>query len=204
MAGAVFSGKAYRSLWSLLPAAAALFLPESVWAAEAGAHHKAFSATEELFKVVNTLIVAGILYKVAFVPIRQFLKDRREGIRKALEEARAAREEAEGRLAEQRAKVGDLEIELARVRAQGEAERAAMRERLQGEQEDQARRLLEQAKTTIALEASKARAELRGQAASLALRLAEEMLKKELDEADQERFVENYLARLHDRNGGGL
>ena len=200
----MFSKIKFSSLSGLPVLAAALLGAEWAMAAEAGAHAKAFSFTEELFKLVNTLIVVGILYKVAYHPIRNFLKDRREGIRKALEESRAAREEAEKELAEQRSKVADLEAELVRVREQGEKERAMMRERLEEEQENQARRLLEQTKTTIELEASKARAELQNQAASLALSLAEEMLKKELGEADQERFVENYLARLEDRNGGSL
>ena len=198
----MFSEKKYSSLFSLLIFGAALLSAEWVLAADAGAHAKAFSFTEELFKLVNTLIVVGILYKVAFNPIKNFLKDRREGIRKALEEARAAREEAEKQLAEQRSKVADLEAELMRVRDQGKKERAAMQERLEKEQENQAQRLLEQTRTTIELEATKARAELQNQAASLALNLAEEMLKKELGEADQERFVENYLANIEDRNGG--
>ena len=198
----MFLEKKYSSLFSLLIFGAALLSAEWVLAADAGAHAKAFSFTEELFKLVNTLIVVGILYKVAFNPIKNFLKDRREGIRKALEEARAAREEAEKQLAEQRSKVADLEAELMRVRDQGKKERAAMQERLEKEQENQAQRLLEQTRTTIELEASKARAELQNQAASLALNLAEEMLKKELGEADQERFVENYLANIEDRNGG--
>jgi len=200
----VFSKIKFSSLSGLLVLAVALLGAEWAMAAEAGAHAKAFSFTEEFFKLVNTLIVVGILYKVAYHPIRNFLKDRREGIRKALEESRAAREEAEKQLAEQRSKVADLEAELVRVREQGEKERAAIRERLEEEQENQAQRLLEQTRTTIELETSKARAELQNQAASLALSLAEEMLKKELGEADQERFVENYLARLEDRNGGSL
>ncbi|MYA95988.1 MAG: F0F1 ATP synthase subunit B [Nitrospinae bacterium] len=200
----MFSKIKFSSLSGLLVLAAALLSAEWAMAAEAGAHAKAFSFTEELFKLVNTLIVVGILYKVAYHPIRNFLKDRREGIRKALEESRAAREEAEKQLAEQRSKVADLEAELVRVREQGEKERAMMRERLEEEQENQAQRLLEQTRTTIELESSKARAELQNQAASLALSLAEEMLKKELGEADQERFVENYLAKLEDRNGGSL
>ncbi len=194
----------YCSLSGLLVLAVALLCTEWVWAAEAGAHAKAFSFTEELFKLINTLIVVGILYKVAYHPIRNFLKDRREGIRKALEDSEAARKEAEKELAEQRSKVADLEAELVRVREQGGKERTAMRERLEEEQENQAQRLLEQTRTTIELEASKARAELQNQAASLALNLAEEMLKNELGEADQERFVENYLAKLGDRNGGSL
>ncbi len=166
------------------------------------AEAKTFSLTEEGFKFVNTLIVLLILYKSAFVPLKNYLRDRREGIRNALAEAKAAREEAEKQLAEQRDKVADLEAELARVREQGRREREVMRERLEAEQESQAQRLLEQTRTTIELEASKARAELRGRAASLALGLAEEMLEKELGEEDQKRFVENYLTQMGERNGG--
>ncbi len=190
----------WRWLLPGLALAAALLPPECALAA--AAHHKAFSLTEELFKLVNTLVVAGILYKFAFHPIKNFLKDRREEVRRALEEARAGREAAEKELAEQREKVADLEAELDRVREQGESERAAMREKLEEERESQVSRLLEQTRSTIQLEASRARAELRSRAAGLALGLAEEMLKKELGEADQERFVENYLAGLDKRNGG--
>ena len=110
----MFSEKKYGGLLGLLVVAAVLLSAEWALAAEAGAHHKAFSFTEELFKVVNTLIVVGILYKFAFTPIKNFLKDRREGVRKALEESQAAREEAEKQLAEQRDKVADLEAELVR------------------------------------------------------------------------------------------
>ncbi len=189
---------------AVLFVAAALFSPESAWAAEAGAHHKPFSFTEELFKVINTLIVVAILYKVAFRPIQNFLKDRREGVRRALEEAKASRAEAEEQLAAQRDKVAGLEAEILRVREQGEREREEMRTRLEEERESQARRLLEQTRTTIGLEISKARAALQSQAASLALRLAEDMLKRELNEADRERLVARYLDKLGHRNGGSL
>lgn len=201
MTETVLSAKRRWCLSGLL-LAAALLSPEGALAAEA--HHKAFSFTEELFKLVNTLVVVAILYKFAFHPLKNFLKDRREGVRKALEEARAAREEAEKQLAEQREKVADLEAELARVRDQGEKERGALKERLEEERETQEQRLLDQTRATIELEISKARAELRSQAASLALDLAEEMLKDRLDEADQERFVASYLAELDNRNGGSL
>ena len=201
MTGTVLSAKRRWYLSGLL-LAAALLSPESALAAEA--HHKAFSFTEELFKLVNTLVVVAILYKFAFRPLKNFLKDRRVGVRKALEEAKAAREEAEKQLAEQREKVADLESELARVRDQGEKERGALKERLEEDRETQEQRLLEQTKAAIELEISKARAELRSQAASLALGLAEEMLKDKLDEADQERFVASYLAELDNRNGGAL
>ena len=171
--------------------------------AEAGeVHHKAFSLKEELFKLLNTLIVVAILYKLAARPLRNFMADRREGIRKALAEAELARQEAERQLEQQRSRVADLEAELGRVREMGQKERELLRERLQADQEVQAQRLLDQTKNTIALETTKARAELQNQAALLALGLAEEMLAKSLGPEDQKRFVSDYVAKLDQENGG--
>ncbi|MBI3127654.1 MAG: ATP synthase F0 subunit B [Candidatus Tectomicrobia bacterium] len=190
-------------LAGLALAALPLLAPGLAFAAEAGeAHHKSFNLTEELFKLLNTLIVVGILYKLAARPLRNFLAERREGIRKALAEAERARQEAERQLEVQRTRVAGLEAELGQVRETGRKERDLLRERLQADQEAQAKRLLEQAKSTIALEATKARADLQNQAALLALGLAEDMLAKNLGPEDQKRFVEDYVAKLDKRNGG--
>ena len=143
-----------------------------------------------------------ILYKVAAKPLVQFFQDRRDGIRTALADAKAARAEAEKLLEEQRSKVADLEAELDRIRETGERERAEIRSRMEAEQKAQADRLLEQTRGAIELEASKARAELQSHAAELAMGLAEEMLKKNIGAEDQERFVSAYLVKLGGESGG--
>ena len=187
---------------AVLGAAALIaFLPDFALAAEAEeVHRKAFSFTEEAFKIVNTLIVVAILYKVAAKPLRNFFQDRSEGIRQSLADAEKARLEAERQLEEQRSKVADLEVELNRVRDVGEKERQEMGARLQAEQEAQADRLLEQTRNAIELETTKARAELQDRAAVLALGLAEDTLRKNIGPDDQDRFVSSYLSRLE--NGG--
>ena len=185
-------------------AALAVFWPEGAFGAEAGeVHHKEFSFAEEGFKFANTLIVVAILYKVAAKPIASFFKDRSEGIRKALDEAKAAREVAEKELGQQRSKVADLEAELGRVRETGKRERSEIRVRLEADQKAQAERLLAQTKNAIELEVVKARAELQDRAAEIALGLAEEMLKKNIGLEDQERFVSEYLVKLGSEIGGG-
>ena len=199
------SRKAFLQAVICLAGAAALtvFWPEGALGAEAGeVHHKAFSFVEEGFKFVNLLIVVVILYKVAAKPLVQFFQDRRDGIRTALADAKAARAEAEKLLEEQRSKVADLEAELDRIRETGERERAEIRSRMEAEQKAQADRLLEQTRGAIELETSKARAELQSHAAELAMGLAEEMLKKNIGAEDQERFVSAYLVKLGGESGG--
>lgn len=184
-------------LLSVAAGAVVLFLPGCALAAEGGeVHHKAFSLTEEIFKLVNTLIVVAILYKLVAKPLRNYFHDRREGIRKALADSEQARRDAERQLEEQRTKVADLEAELGRVRETGERERQEMRARMQVEQEEQGKRLLEQTRNAIELESAKAQAELRDRAASLALSLAEDMLRKNIGPEDQDRFVSEYLTNL--------
>ena len=188
---------------ALLAPGFALFDSGLALGAEAGeVHAKAFSLKEELFKILNTLIVVAILYKLLAKPLRNFMSERREGIRKALAEAERARQEAERQLEEQRSKVADLEAELGRVREMGKRERELLRERLLADQEAQSKRLLDQAATTIGLETARARAELQNQAALLALELAEDMLAKNIGPEDQKRFVAEYLAKLNRENGG--
>jgi F-type H+-transporting ATPase subunit b len=195
----------FISLASLCVAAALALgvFPEWAFGAETGeVHHKKFSIVEEGFKILNTLIVFLILYKVGAKPLANFFKDRREGIAAALAEAKAARTEAERELEAQRSKVADLEAELSRVRDVGERARGEIVARIEVEQKAQADRLLEQTRGAIELEAAKARAELQARAAELAMGLAEEMLKKNIGPDDQERFVSDYLVKLGDQAGG--
>ncbi|MEE9274388.1 MAG: F0F1 ATP synthase subunit B [bacterium] len=172
------------------------------WAAEAEVFHKSFSFKEEIFKLVNILIVVAILIKVAAKPLKNFMAGRREGIRKSIAEAEKAREEAERLLEEQRAKVADLEAELNRVRKTGEEERVRLRERLQADQETQAERLLEQTRGAIELEGRRARAELQNEASRLALEIAEDILRKNFGPEDQQRLVDDFLSKVGNSNGG--
>ncbi|MFQ5895111.1 MAG: F0F1 ATP synthase subunit B [Nitrospinota bacterium] len=154
---------------------------------------------EESAKVLNFLLVAGLLYMLLAKPIRQHMAERRERIERSIAEAEQARREAAALLAEQRARVGELEWALEAQRAEAAREREALRERLVRESERAAQRLIEQTRTAIELEGKKARAQLQAQAATLAIQLAEEMLSKNLGPDDQRRLVEEYLVRLGEK-----
>ncbi len=176
------------------------FLEGPAWAAEKAhdgeEHGSAFSWKTELFRLLNFLIVAVLLYKLLKGPIRDWMARRREGIEKALSEAREAREQAEALLREQRARVEHLQEELRGLEAEAARERELLRERLRGETEAAVKRLMDETKTTIELEGRKARAELQAKASALAVELAEELLMKNLDPEDQERLVEDYISKL--------
>lgn len=180
------------------------FLLYSVGFLEAASdtHHKAFNLNEEIFKIVNTLIVVGILYKLLSKPLKNFFRERRDGIRKALEDSEKARVEAEKQLEVQRSKVADLEAELNNVRVEGEKELEKIKTRLEEDSETQAKRLLDQASNAIELEMNKALSEIQEEASKIAVDIAEDILKKNLKEEDQERLSKQYLDNIANTSRG--
>jgi len=182
------------------PGGGAGFFQGPAWAAEE-AHGgeegaPAFDLKTELFRLLNFLIVAGLLYKLLKRPIREWMARRRQGIEKALKEAKEAREQAEALLREQRSRVEHLQEELKALEDEAARERETLRERIRGETDAAVKRLMHETRATIELEGKKARGQLQAKAAALAVELAEELLEKNLDPEDQERLVEDYISNL--------
>lgn len=96
-----------RVLYSLFCLA---FLFGTAFASE-GAHHEV-SLKMEIFRIINFLIFAWLLYKFAGNAIKNYFKERRENIARSIEEAKKSREEAEKRYNEAKAKVANLEKEV--------------------------------------------------------------------------------------------
>jgi F-type H+-transporting ATPase subunit b len=75
-----------------------------------------------LGKIINFVILFGALGYFLAKPLMNFLSKRTSDIRASLDEARAAREEAERKLAETRVRIAALEGEAARMKREAEAE----------------------------------------------------------------------------------
>jgi len=151
--------------------------------------------------VVTFLILAFLLGKFAWKPLLAAVETRETGIRDAIEGAKREREEAQRLLEEHKAM-----LNLAR-KERADAVEAGRRdaERLKAEILDEARRqreqLMKQAETQIDAGLRQARAELKGEAADLAIQAAGKLLGRNLDDATQRRLVEDYLTDL-ERLGG--
>src|SRR4051812_29246564 len=97
--------------------------------------------------MIWTLIAFGITFfvlrKYAFGPIQKTIDERRERIRKSIEEADRAREEARKLVEEHRALIGearrDAEEILAEARRVGDAQRQRVQEETDGERQGRVR-----------------------------------------------------------------
>jgi F0F1-type ATP synthase membrane subunit b/b' len=169
---------------------------------------KAFNWTdfgEETPPYIAMLINFGILasgyYLLGKKPIAEGLQARRDGIAREIEEAARMKHEAEERATRYQAKLELLEQEVVAAREalvrSGEAER----DRIVKDAEAKAERMHKDAEFLVEQELKQIRLDLWRDAVDTAVVAAEELLKKRVTPADQERLAEDYLADLGGRSG---
>lgn len=153
-----------------------------------------------LIQAVNFLILIALLSRFLFTPLTKFLKERAEGIAKALAEAKLARETAAKAQEEHRAQILATQREAAALREQAQRDVEAERQRLLKASRDEAQRLTEEAKAAIEAETRRARATLREEVVSLSLAAAERLLGRSLTGEDQKRLADQYVRELGGKN----
>jgi F-type H+-transporting ATPase subunit b len=149
-----------------------------------------------LAMLINFGILIGGYYLLGKDSITAGLKARRSNIQKELEEAARMKAEAEERAKKYQARLQTLEAEKATaiealVRA-GEAEK----ERIVRDAEAKAERMRKDAEFLVEQEIKQLRVDVWREAVDTAVAAAEELLKKRVTPADQERLAEEYLADL--------
>jgi F0F1-type ATP synthase membrane subunit b/b' len=153
----------------------------------------------ELWKFANLLIflaVAFYLHHRFGKPIRNALRARSEGIKQELAKAREDRDAALAKLAELDARFADLDAEVDRIKERAKVEAAAERQRINVATDREIAKIREQAKREIESAGKAARHELRRFAAMESVRLAEEILRREMTSADDARLTTLNLQEL--------
>ena len=150
----------------------------------------------EAWKVFNLVFFVGLLVYILRRPIGESLRMRREGIRQQLMRAQEERDAATAKLKEVDARLANLEEEVAAVRQQAQREAAEEKERIARSTEDDARKLREQAQREIESAGKVARQQLRRFAAEQSVRIAEEMIRREMRPEDDVRLLNGYVVDL--------
>jgi F-type H+-transporting ATPase subunit b len=146
--------------------------------------------------LINFGILAAGYYLLGKKPIAAALRNRRDTIAKDIDEAHKMLGEAEARALTYQAKLEHLEDEVKTARAAlvqaGEAER----DRIVSDAEAKAERMRKDAEFLVDQELKQIRQDLWKDTVEAAVGAAEELLKKRVTAADQERMAEDYLADL--------
>jgi F-type H+-transporting ATPase subunit b len=155
-----------------------------------------------LYPVLNLLVLLGVLLYVGRRPVQGFFADRRAKIQEDLDSAAGLLASAESRHAQLQRQLTRLDQELERIRA-GARERAEQeRARILADAAAAAERIRSEARAAVARETQRARETLRDEAAELALELAAERLREEVTEADRDRLLDEFVARIERRDAG--
>lgn len=163
-------------------------------AAPEAAHEQTLLQTAA--KIANFAILVGLLVYFLKTPVSVYLVSRATAIRRDLVTAAEMRASAGAQLAEIERKLQSLPAELAALKAQGAQDVAAEQTRIAQAAAVERERLIQQTRREIEMRLRVARRELTEHAAQLAVRIAEERIKRTITPEDQVRLVDRYTAQL--------
>jgi len=173
-----------------------LLLPVILWAAEEGHGEHVPSISDLVFPVINFLLFVFILYRYVIPTVRDALRQRREKITLALEEAKRAKEEAERLRKDYELKLAGLAAEQEKIREQALEAAEQERERIVEEARQMAERVKSEVQQIAQREVEEARRTLRQEAANQAVRIATELIQSRLTQTDHRRFVQDLVIEV--------
>ena len=150
--------------------------------------------------MIWTLVTFGLTFwalkRFAFGPIQKVIDERRERIRRSIEEAEQARSEARRLLEEHRALIGQARGQAEEILSEARRVADAQRQRVKEETEADRQRRLEETKRQIEAETQRALVQIRQEVAELTLVATSKVTGKVLDDADHRRLIEDAIRDL--------
>jgi F-type H+-transporting ATPase subunit b len=146
------------------------------------------------WQVVTFLIVFGLLAKFAWGPIVAGLKERENNIDEALNTARKVKEEMSLLKSENEKLIAQARVERDKMLKDAQVAANNMINEAKDKANAEGARLLESARLAINNEKQAAITEVKNQAATLSIQIAEKLLKRTLsDEKAQKELVNDYI-----------
>ncbi len=153
----------------------------------------------ELWKFINLFVFAGILYYLLRPALSKAFREKRADIKAQLQKAQAERDAALAKLQDVEQRLTKMGDEMASLRDNAENEAAAEAARMKEATEAEIAKLRAQAHREIEGAGKLARQELRQFTAEQSVKLAEEMLRRDLNATDDARLMKAQVAQI----GGG-
>ena len=149
-----------------------------------------------IIQMVNFGLLLLLLGKLLYRPLLGKMEERAKAIRKSLDEAQAARVEAQREREEHAAKIQAAHAEAQTIRAAALKEAAEEQRRLVEAARAEAARLIESARAEMSQDVRRAKQELRQEVSDLVIAVAERVIKKSLRDEDHRRIVADAIARV--------
>jgi F-type H+-transporting ATPase subunit b len=195
--------KSSRKMWAFLGGCSLmvlLFSVEFVLAAEGGGHGGAQESgqmADFLYRTINfVLLVVILFFAMRKAGVKDFFRDRREKIKKKLDDLLKGKEEAEQRYRELEKRLEEFEAKKAEILEQFRAEGLAEKERIIAEARERAEQMVAQAELTIRREIQGAKSRLQAELFDIAAQKAEEIIVREIKEKDQDHLINEFIEKV--------
>jgi F-type H+-transporting ATPase subunit b len=149
-----------------------------------------------IWTLICFAITFYVLKRFAFARIQQGIEERRDRIRKAVEDADRAREQSRELLEQHRQLIGQAKGEAAEILADARKVADAQIERVKDEAEAERQRRLEETRRQIDAETKRSLDLIRSEVADLTLAATARVTGKVLDTEDQRRLIDEALSEL--------
>ncbi len=149
-----------------------------------------------LFVLLNTLTIFFVAKKFLFKPIMKLIEDRQKEIDDMYSQADTAKEAAAALETEYRQKLSSAQADSQRIVKEAVARGQAREEEILRKANAEASAMLEKANADIALEKKKAVNEAKDEIAGLSLAIAEKVVGRALNDADQQALVDRFIEEL--------
>ena len=152
-----------------------------------------------LFVLLNTLAVFFVAKKFLFVPVKKMIDDRQTEIDDMYAEANSAKAEAAALEAEYQQKLANATETGERIVKEAVARGQAREEEILRQANAEASAIMDKAAADIALDKKKAINDAKDEISELAMAIAEKVVGREFNDADQTELVDSFIDQLGDK-----
>ena len=149
-----------------------------------------------LFTLLNTLTVIFVGTKFLFKPIMKIIADRQKEIDDMYSEAGAAKAEAKAMEAEYKEKLSNAMETGERIVKEATVRGQAKEEQIIRQANEEASAMLRKAEADIAMEKKKAVNDAKDEISGMAIAIAEKVVGRELNAADQGKLIDDFINEL--------
>ena len=152
------------------------------------------------WRLLNFAVLVYILYKLAWKRLVNFFRNRREDIKTSLAESNDRKVEAEDKFKEYEVKLTKATDDIQNISEMIKAQGLAEKQKLIADAEKAAEKMKEDARARMDQEMKKAGSQLRTEAVELSIKVAEDILKRNVSQEDHEKMVKEYMDRMVKEN----
>jgi F-type H+-transporting ATPase subunit b len=155
--------------------------------------------TSIVIPVISFGLLYALLHKFAFSKLFGVMEQRRQLVMQQMDEAAKTREQAVTYVEEQKQALADARKEAQSIIQQSQATSNQQAERLLEQAKVESERMKNEAVRDIETEKNKAVEQLRGEIGTASVRIASKLIKKEVSQGGEQQLVDQYLKEVGGR-----